>query len=118
MENNKIDYQLAKIIYHKMLSVMKFTLNLEEQKYPERGREDDRYKFFKKQLMSNTYNSIRDLLDQLSSIKLLEQSDPPEDLKNGYKQTPGGGSGYVNAKSFHTWITKANAKKGEVAKEE
>ena len=91
------DKQLAKIIYHSALAVMKNTLNLEELSYRENGRNDPRYKTFKKHLMEFTYSSLRDLFDELEEwelIKYLEDDD--DDVKNGYKNTPSGGSGYTN----------------------
>lgn len=94
LDNN--DTQLARTIYHRVLSTMKFTLDLEEQKYPERGRNDDRYKFFKKQLMSNTYENLRSLFKGLEEINLIQETQYPEDVKDGYKPTSSGGSGYVN----------------------
>ena len=95
------DTQLARIIYHRMLSTMKFTLDLEEQKYLDKGRQDGRYKFFKKQLMSQTYDNLRSLFKDLAALKLLEPTDYLEDVKDGYKPTDSGGSGYVNSKKLN-----------------
>ena len=97
-------YQLGRTIYHRMLSIMKFTLDLEEQKYPEKGRKDDRYKFFKKQLMSNTYENIRALLKDLENLELIKATDYPEDVKDGYKATPSGGCGFINASDLDEWL--------------
>ena len=83
---------------------MKFTLDLEEQKYPEKGRHDDRYKFFKKQLMSHTYENLRTLFDDLESLEMIQETEYPEDVKDGYKPTPSGGSGYINTSSFDDWL--------------
>jgi hypothetical protein len=87
---------------------MKFTLDLEEQKYPEKGRHDDRYKFFKKQLMSHTYDNLRGLFGELEAAKLIESTDYPEDVKDGYKPTSSGGSGFVNTKQLDQWLQSVN----------
>lgn len=92
--------QLACMIYHRVLSTMKFTLDLEVQKYLEKGKQDDRYKFFKKQLMSQTYDNLRALFKDLGNLELLEATDYSEDVKDGYKSTPSGGSGYVNTEKL------------------
>ncbi len=102
VENSEM--QLARTIYHRMLSTMKFTLDLEEQKYLEKGRHDDRYKFFKKQLMSQTYDNLRSLFKDLEAMQLLESTSYPEDVKDGYRPTSSGGSGYTNTKELDEWL--------------
>lgn len=104
MTSENHEMQIARIIYHRMLSTMKFTLDLEEQKYLEKGRQDDRYKFFKKQLMSQTYDNLRSLFKDLEALNLLEPTSYPEDVKDGYKPTSSGGSGYSNTKSLDDWL--------------
>ena len=104
MISENYETQLARIIYHRMLSTMKFTLDLEEQKYLERGRRDERYKFFKKQLMSQTYDNLRALFKDLEALEILEPTSYPEDVKDGYKPTFSGGSGYVNTKELDAWL--------------
>jgi len=108
MTTENQDAQLARIIYHRMLSTMKFTLDLEEQKYLEKGRQDERYKFFKKQLMSQTYDNLRALFKDLEELKMLELTSYPEDVKDGYKSTPSGGSGYANTKELDEWLKTVN----------
>jgi len=87
---------------------MKFTLDLEEQKYPERGRQDDRYKFFKKQLMSNTYENLRALFKNLEELNLIQETSYPEDVKDGYKPTSSGGSGYMNTEQLDGLLKTVN----------
>ena len=94
------DTQLARMIFLRMLSVMKFTLDMEEQKYPERGRNDDKYKFFKKHLMRETYDSLREMFADLMDLGLIQESENIEDVKDGYKPGPSGGSGYINSVSL------------------
>lgn len=98
------DLQLAKLIYHAAMSTLKFTLELEEQKYKEKGRQDPRYRFFKKLLMAQTYDNLKELFEKLRMEGILEKTDYPEDLKNGYKEGQSGGSGYINSIEFQEWI--------------
>lgn len=102
--NDDTENQVVRAVYHTMLSIMKFTLDLEEQKYLEKGRNDDRYKFFKKQLMAYTYENARSLFKNLESMGLTERITDDEDVKDGYKPTASGGSGYVNTDSLNAWL--------------
>lgn len=98
------DRQLARIIYHKWLSNMKFTLDLEEYSYKDKGRNDPRYRFFKKSLMANTYETLRTLFEELANMGVIDKTDDDEDVKHGYQSTSGGGSGYINSEDFDEWI--------------
>lgn len=108
MNSENHEMQLARTIYHRMLSTMKFTLDLEEQKYIEKGRQDDRYKFFKKQLMSQTYDNLRALFKDLETLNIIRPTDLPEDVKGGYKSTSSGGAGYVNTEELDEWLKSVN----------
>ena len=101
MEN---DTQLASKIFHRVMSIMKFSLNLEEYSYREKGRDDPRYKTFKQQLMANTYENLRGLWNDLAKDGLIESTDNGEDVKGGYKPTESGGSGYVNTSELNNWM--------------
>jgi DNA-binding HxlR family transcriptional regulator len=85
---------------------MKFTLEMEETHY-ELGREDSRYRFFKKMLMEKTYESLRELFEELSEIGLIEKTSYPEDVKNGWKETESGGSGFLNSKEFDAFLEES-----------
>lgn len=98
------DTQLAKLIYHRIMSIMKFTLNLEEYSYREHGRNDPRYKTFKQQLMAATYDNLRGLFSEIEDVGIIEPTEEEEDVKGGYKATPSGGSGYVNTQEFDEFI--------------
>jgi len=100
------DTQIARLIYHRCMAIMKFTLDLEEYSYKDKGRNDSRYKFFKKQLMQNTYDNIRGLLAELEDMGVVNPTDYPEDVKDGYKDTSSGGSGYLNADRFNAWVKR------------
>lgn len=103
--------QLARLIYHHCMANMKFTLDLEEFSYKDKGRNDPRYRFFKKQLMSNTYDTMRELFDQLEELGILQQTEYPEDVKDGYQETDSGGSGYLNTDRFNGWLKREIAAK-------
>jgi DNA-binding HxlR family transcriptional regulator len=103
MENSQ---ELARLIAHKTCSIMKFTLELEEMSYREHGRNDSRYKTFKRMLMATTYETLRELFEELVEWKLIKKTDYPEDVKDGYRDTASGGSGYLNSKRFGDFLAK------------
>ncbi len=102
------DTQIGRMIYHRIMSIMKFTLELREQETPgdnsSERREDAQYKFFKKLLMQTTYQNARGLLEDLDSIGILVKTDYTEDVKNGYKENESGGSGYLNSPDLVDWL--------------
>ena len=100
------DMQIARMVYHRCMAIMKFTLDLEEYSYKDKGRNDPKYRFFKKQLMQNTYDNLRGLFEDMEEMGLICPSDYDEDVKDGYKETPSGGSGYLNADRFNAWIKR------------
>lgn len=100
--------QLARIIYHRIMSVMKYTLELEEFSYREQGRDDPRYKTFKKHLMANTYENLRGLFGELENVGIIQKTDYTEDVKDGYKESESGGSGYVNTNAFNVWLNSSD----------
>ena len=83
---------------------MKYTLELEEFSYREKGRLDPRYKTFKKHLMSNTYSNLRALFEDLEQLGVIVKTEYEEDVKNGYIESDSGGSGYLNAPDFDDWL--------------
>ena len=96
--------QMARQIYHRWMSSMKYALELEEFSYREKGRNDPRYKTFKKHLMANTYENMRALFEDFAELGLIETTDYEEDVKDGYQDSPSGGSGYVNTEDLDEWI--------------
>jgi len=98
--------QVARIVASHMMSVMKHTLDLEELSYREDGRKDPRFKTFKKHLMEDTYTHFRALCDELSELGLVQKTPYDEDIMNGYKDSPTGGSGYINTDEFQEWLTR------------
>ncbi len=106
------DKQLARMIYHHWMANMKSTLDLEEFSYRDKGRNDPRYKFFKKQLMANTYEKIRELFEEMHTLGLIQKTDYPEDIKDGYQETSSGGSGYLNSDRLNGWLKREQATRG------
>jgi len=98
--------QLGRLIYHRFMAIMKFTLDLEEYSYKDRGRNDPRYRFFKKQLMAETYKIQRELFDEMEKLGIVSKTDYSEDVKDGYQETDSGGSGYLNNDRFNAWIKR------------
>ena len=101
-----MDQQLARLIYHNVLSTMKNTLNLEELSYREMGRDDPRYKTFKKHLMEFTYSNLRDMFEELAEWGLIVPTEDNEDVKHGYKENESGGSGYLNSDELSNLLDK------------
>ena len=105
-QNEAKDKELAKFIYHKVKSNMKYTLDLEEYSYKDSGRNDPRFKFFKKQLMANTYEMLHSVFDELEQWGLIEKTSYEEDLKMGYRDNESGGCGHLNTPKFAKWLGK------------
>jgi hypothetical protein len=110
MENefgeDSVTKELASTLYHKVMSNMKFTLDLEEYSYKDQGRQDPRFKFFKKQLMANTYDMLRSMFRDLTALGLIEKTEYDEDVKDGYRDTDSGGSGYLNTAKLNKFLDK------------
>jgi len=107
-DNGVPDKEIARLIYHVWMSHMKYTLDLEEYSYKESGRNDPRFKFFKKQLMANSYDQLRQLFTKLESLGISEKTSWPEDVKDGYKDTISGGSGFVNTPEMTDFLAERN----------
>ena len=105
-ENTDYDTQIARTIYLRWMANMKFALDMEEYSYKDKGRNDARFKFFKKQLMQNTYDGLRELFADLEDIGVIVPTEYDEDVKDGYRETPSGGSGYTNASRFNAWVKR------------
>ncbi len=91
------DQELARRIYHKCMSTMKFTLDLKQQENPKDGRDNPQFRFFKKLLMEKTYANLRSIFIELEEDGIIKCTDYEEDVKNGYQETASGGSGYINS---------------------
>jgi len=106
MDSNDESVQIPAKVFHEVRSVMKFVLDLEEMKYAS-GRNDPQFRFFKKQLMKATYDMLRRVFEWMASLKLIEKTDYPEDVKGGFKpDTPSQGSGYVHTTELEEWLAQ------------
>lgn len=89
-----MNLQIAKIIFHTCLAIMKKILDLIAFKY---DKKSDDYKYFKKQIMDYFYNGLKDLFKVLSEQKMIEKCHCKANLRQGYKPCEKcGGSGYKN----------------------
>ena len=104
--NEQENQQLGRMIYHKFMTIMKFTLDMEEYSYKDKGRSDSRYRFFKKQLMAETYKTLRELFTEMQDQGILNKTEYTEDVKDGYRETTSGGSGYLNSDRFNAWVNR------------
>jgi hypothetical protein len=98
--------QVGKIVFQHVSTIMKATLDLEEFSYREHGREDVRFKTFKRHLMRETYDQFRALMERLAALGIVSKTPYDEDVINGYRETPSGGSGFINTDEFVAWIKK------------
>jgi len=96
--------QLPATIFHEIRSLMKFVLDMEERNYA-RGRDDHQFKFFKKQLMRQTYDTLRKMFKQLEEMGVAAKTPYDEDVKGGYNpDTVSQGAGYLNSEEFDEWL--------------
>ena len=88
--------QIAKLMFHMNLSIMKKILDLIEFKMDKRTSE---YKFMKKQVMDYFYESLKKRFKQLSDEKIIEHCSCGANLRKGYKPCKDcGGCGFRNTK--------------------
>lgn len=95
--------QIAKIIYQYWMNSMKSTLDFEESKY-DQGRNDPKYKYFKKVVMANNYENMNKLFQKLNESGLIQKTTYEEDVKGGYKDNDSGGSGYINTNKMNDFF--------------
>ena len=87
--------QIAREIYLKTIYVMKKTLDLIEFKFDKRTKE---FKYFKSQLMDNTYEGLQKLFKTLSDAKFIQKCSCGTNIRKGFRNCDCGGSGYINFK--------------------
>lgn len=93
------DKQLAKAIYLRNMSAMKSILNMGEVKFGD--RDSPSYKFFKKVVMDELYNSMSTLFLELETKGLLIKCPCGTTIREGYKKCENcNGSGHCNSKSL------------------
>ena len=87
------ELQIAREIYLKAMETMKKTLDLIEFKFDKRTKE---FKYFKSQIMENTYENLRKLFKYFEDNKMIEKCPKNHNLRQGWKNCDCGGSGYIN----------------------
>jgi hypothetical protein len=84
--------QIAKLIFHNQLYIMKKILDLGEFKL---GKKSDDYQYFKKEVMDYTYNGLKKLFKQLFDEKIIVKCSCDANLRHGYTDCDlCGGCGY------------------------
>ena len=97
------DGQLAKAVYLRQMAGMKEILNLGEFRIG--SRESKEYKFFKKVVMDQFYNSMLDLFGSLEEKGILERCPCNTTIRQGYKPCPNcNGAGFCNTTEFAEWM--------------
>ncbi|MBN1467754.1 MAG: hypothetical protein JW924_03430 [Fusobacteriaceae bacterium] len=87
------EIQVAKLIFHSSLSVMKKILDLEAYRI---GKKSDEYNYFRKQVMDNIYQGLQKLFKQLETENIIQRCPKKCNLRQGYNPCDCGGSGYIN----------------------
>lgn len=99
------DGQLAKAIYLRNMSAMKEVLNMGEFKIGGGNRESKDYKYFKKIVMDQFYNSMTDLFSSLEKHGLLRKCPCGTGIRDGFKPCPlCNGAGHCNVEEFSDWF--------------
>lgn len=97
------DGQLAKAIYLRNMAAMKEVLKLGEFRMG--GRESTDYKYFKKIVMDQFYNSMTDIFAALEKKGLLQKCPCGTTIRLGYKSCPNcNGAGHCNVEEFTAWV--------------
>ena len=85
--------QIGKIIFLECLDSMKKSLDLIAFKTDEKSKE---YRYYKKEIMNNTYKSLKKIFKELEKEKIIEKCPSKCSLRKGYSNCSCGGSGYIN----------------------
>jgi len=89
------NFQIAKEIFHKNLSIMKQILDLGAYKLG--GKKSEDFLYYKKQVMDYTYKGLQKLFKQLVDEKILIKCECSAKLRQGYSDCEFcGGCGYKN----------------------
>lgn len=96
MNKTPDDNQIAKAIYLKNMTAMKEVLDLGEFKIGKRDTED--FKYFKKVVMDQFYNSMSEVFRDLEKKGLLVKCQCGTSIRQGFKPcTSCNGSSYKNS---------------------
>lgn len=99
----KEDFQAAKSVYLNGMSGLKQVLNMGEVKFGDRNSAS--YKFFKKVVMDEVYESMMRTFAEMETAGLVKKCPCGTTIRNGYKQcTLCNGAGYCNSDSFSSFL--------------
>jgi hypothetical protein len=100
------DGQIAKSIYLKNMAGMKSILNMGEVKFGDRNSSG--YKFFKKVVMDEIYNSMSAFFEEMEDAGVLSRCPCGTTIREGYKKCSlCNGAGYCNSELFNEFIMDA-----------
>jgi len=85
--------QITAEIFTQSLDTMKKILDLGEALFDMRTKQ---FKFFKSQVMDNTYNNLKKLFKQFEDLKIVKKCPKGHNLRQGYKRCLCKGSGYID----------------------
>ena len=85
--------QIGRLIFLECLDNMKKILDLIAFKTDEKSKE---YQYYKKEIMNNTYKSLKKIFKELEKDKITEKCPKNCSLRKGYSKCLCGGSGWIN----------------------
>jgi len=86
--------QIPREIYLKSMDTMKKNLDLIGFKFDSKSQD---FKYFKSQIMENTYTNLRNLFKFFADKGLIKKCQCGTNLRKGFKKCLCGGSGYINS---------------------
>lgn len=88
--------EIIKQIFWMCLGIMKNILSLAEFKM---GKKTDEYKYFKREVMSHTFNGLKEFYLNLEKKGIVKKCNCTATIRRGYSPCPKcGGSGYKESK--------------------
>ena len=106
--------QIAAKIFTRAMSSMKSMLDMGEFKFG--GKDDNGYKFYKKEVMDQTYDMLVDIYAELLTEGVIETCGCgafiTKEKRGGYSQCQWcNGSGYRNTKEYNSFLDNVYRKK-------
>jgi hypothetical protein len=106
-ENNEIftDGQFPKTVYLRTMFAMKKILDMGQFKIG--SSESKEFKYFKKVVMDELYNSMQEVFEAMEKRDLVQKCECGTSIRNGYKPCEKcNGSGFRNTEEFMDWINQ------------
>lgn len=107
------DGQLAKAVYLNQMAAMKEILKLGEFKIG--SRESEEYKYFKKVVMDEIYNSMLNVFSSLEQDGMVEKCSCGTSIRLGYKKECAfcNGASYKNSEALNDFMTEQKVQRPE-----